>query len=160
MNQEDFLYHLRYVLRGLGCSCVFIFGGILASPFLLGVLGYVGWKTGTDETFHWSQMTGHSVENVDKIKCNIIRLIESVKRLEADLYRTDESDISILNSSNMCTIPDISIDESSSVCENTIPDTNVDEISSVYDNSIPYTSIDETSSFYDNLIPSSPKKEL
>lgn len=99
---------------------MFVIGGVLASPFLLGMLGYIGWKSGTDHTFHWSQMTGHSVENVDRIKCNIIRLIESVKRLEADLYQSQDSYGSILNSSNACTMPDISIDDSS-VCENSVP---------------------------------------
>lgn len=83
------LHHTTILLRGLVGSTLFMVGGLLASPFALGCLCYIGWRTGTDSDFHWSQTMGRSVENVDRIKCNVIRLIESVKRLEADLCHTE-----------------------------------------------------------------------
>lgn len=77
------------ILKGVAFSSLFVAGGLLASPFALGVLCYVGWKTGTDPTFHWTKLMGRSRENVDKIKCNILQLIESVKRLETDLCESE-----------------------------------------------------------------------
>lgn len=77
------------ILKGVAFSTLFVAGGLLASPFALGVLCYVGWKTGTDPTFHWTKLMGRSRENVDKIKCNVLHLIESVKRLEKDLCESD-----------------------------------------------------------------------
>lgn len=82
------------ILKGLAFSSLFIIGGVLASPFVLGALAYIGWKTGTDPTFHYSKLMGKSRENVDTIKCNVLKLIESVKRLEMDLCNSDSESMS------------------------------------------------------------------
>lgn len=84
------------ILKGVAFSALYMTFGLLACPFALGVLCYIGWKTGTDPTFHWTKLKfmGRCPENVDKIKCNILQLIESVKRLESDLCETEEEDTS------------------------------------------------------------------
>lgn len=82
-------------LKGVAFSTLFMAGGLLASPVALGILCYVGWKTGTDPSFHYSKLMGRSRENVDKIKCNVLHLIESVKRLETELCNPSDDSLSM-----------------------------------------------------------------